>query len=181
MIDLRANPFFLDDEGISWVEETLASMTLEEKAGQVFCPLGIVGNDEALRSMICGLGVGGIMYRPGPKAVIQETHRRIQNMAKIPLLLAANTEAGGSGLSFEGTGFGSPMAVAATGDPEDAYRMGFVIKEVPIVFVNRVLGTSKMNSSIFFEALWGVIKLRLDSIFNKQRFVRRPLPRQITA
>ena len=62
-----------------------------------------------------------------------------------------------------------------------AYRMGFKIKEVPIVFVNRVLGTSKMNSSIFFEALWGVIKLRLDSIFNKQRFVRRPLPKQITA
>ncbi len=62
-----------------------------------------------------------------------------------------------------------------------AHRMGFKIKEVPIVFVNRVLGTSKMNSSIFFEALWGVIKLRWDSIFNKQRFVRRPLPRQITA
>ena len=33
MIDLRANPFFLDDEGIRWVSETLASMTLEEKAG----------------------------------------------------------------------------------------------------------------------------------------------------
>ena len=60
-----------------------------------------------------------------------------------------------------------------------AYRMGFVIKEVPIVFVNRVLGTSKMNSSIFFEALWGVIKLRWDSIFNKRRFVRQPLPKQI--
>ena len=57
-----------------------------------------------------------------------------------------------------------------------AHRMGFVIKEVPIVFVNRVLGTSKMNSSIFFEALWGVIKLRWDSIFNKRRFTRRPLP-----
>ena len=126
MIDLKANPFFLDDEGISWVKETLSSMTLEEKAGQVFCPLGLAGNEEALRGMICGLGVGGIMYRPGPKAMIQETHRRIQDMAKIPLLLAANTEAGGSGLSFEGTGFGCPMAVAATGDPEDAYRMGFV-------------------------------------------------------
>ena len=62
-----------------------------------------------------------------------------------------------------------------------AYRMGFVIKEVPIVFVNRVKGTSKMNSSIFFEALWGVIKLRLESIFNKQRFVRQPLPKQLTA
>ncbi len=126
MIDLKANPFFLDDEGIQWVNETLASMTLEEKAGQVFCPLGLAGNEEALRGMICGLGIGGIMYRPGPKAVIQETHRRIQNMAKIPLLLAANTEAGGSGLSFEGTGFGCPMAVAATGDPENAYRMAYV-------------------------------------------------------
>ncbi|MBQ6166961.1 MAG: polyprenol monophosphomannose synthase [Muribaculaceae bacterium] len=62
-----------------------------------------------------------------------------------------------------------------------AHCMGFKIKEVPIVFVNRVLGTSKMNSSIFFEALWGVIKLRWDSIFNKQKFTRRPLPKQITA
>ena len=57
--------------------------------------------------------------------------------------------------------------------------MGFKIKEVPIVFVNRVLGTSKMNSSIFFEALWGVIKLRWDSIFNKLRFQRKPLPKQL--
>ena len=60
-----------------------------------------------------------------------------------------------------------------------AYRMGFRIKEVPIVFVNRVHGTSKMNSSIFFEALWGVIKLRWDSIFNKLRFQRKPLPKQL--
>jgi dolichol-phosphate mannosyltransferase len=60
-----------------------------------------------------------------------------------------------------------------------AHRMGFKIKEVPIVFVNRVLGTSKMNRSIFFEALWGVIKLRWDSIFNKERFVRRQLPQQL--
>ena len=61
-----------------------------------------------------------------------------------------------------------------------AHRMGFIIKEVPIVFINRVLGTSKMNSSIFFEALWGVIKLRLDSLFNKKRFTRVSLPKQLT-
>jgi dolichol-phosphate mannosyltransferase len=54
-----------------------------------------------------------------------------------------------------------------------AHCMGFTIKEVPIVFVNRVLGESKMNSSIFFEALFGVIKLRWDSLFNKRRFRRR--------
>ena len=62
-----------------------------------------------------------------------------------------------------------------------AHRMGFKIVEVPIVFVNRVLGSSKMNSSIFGEALFGVIKLRWDSLFNKERFVRRPMPKQLQA
>lgn len=65
------------------------------------------------------------MYRPGLAAEIQNTHRAIQSMARIPLLLAANTEHGGDGLAFEGTSFGQPMAVAATDDPENAYRMGF--------------------------------------------------------
>ena len=48
-----------------------------------------------------------------------------------------------------------------------AYKHGFKIKEVPIIFVNRELGTSKMNSSIFGEAVFGVIKLRLRSLFTK--------------
>ena len=41
-----------------------------------------------------------------------------------------------------------------------AYRLGFRIVEVPVIFVNRQKGTSKMSSSIFGEAFWGVIKLR---------------------
>lgn len=41
-----------------------------------------------------------------------------------------------------------------------AHVLGFRITEVPIVFVNRVLGTSKMSSGIFGEALFGVIKLK---------------------
>ncbi|MFS9669863.1 polyprenol monophosphomannose synthase, partial [Klebsiella pneumoniae] len=44
----------------------------------------------------------------------------------------------------------------------------FKIVEVPIVFVNRQLGTSKMNSSIFGEAVFGVISLRLKSIFSRK-------------
>ena len=47
----------------------------------------------------------------------------------------------------------------------------FKIVEVPIIFVNRQLGTSKMNSSIFGEAVFGVISLRLKSIFHKKDFV----------
>ena len=48
-----------------------------------------------------------------------------------------------------------------------AYKCGFKIKEVPIIFVNRVLGTSKMSSGIFGEAVFGVIRLKVDSWFKK--------------
>lgn len=48
-----------------------------------------------------------------------------------------------------------------------AYKCGFRIKEVPVVFVNRRLGTSKMNSSIFGEAVFGVLRLRMDGWFKK--------------
>ena len=48
-----------------------------------------------------------------------------------------------------------------------AYKCGFKLKEVPIVFVNRVLGTSKMNTSIFGEALFGVLRLKWGSFFRK--------------
>lgn len=48
-----------------------------------------------------------------------------------------------------------------------AYKYGFKIVEVPIIFVNRVLGTSKMNSGIFGEAVFGVIRLKWNSLFKK--------------
>lgn len=48
-----------------------------------------------------------------------------------------------------------------------AYKCGFTIKEVPVIFINRELGTSKMNSSIFGEAVFGVIKLKVNSWFHK--------------
>ena len=48
-----------------------------------------------------------------------------------------------------------------------AYKCGFRIKEVPVIFVNRELGTSKMNSSIFGEAVFGVLRLRWDGWFRK--------------
>ena len=48
-----------------------------------------------------------------------------------------------------------------------AYKYGFRIKEVPVIFINRELGTSKMNSSIFGEAMFGVIRLKWESLFKK--------------
>lgn len=48
-----------------------------------------------------------------------------------------------------------------------AYKCGFKIKEVPVIFINRELGTSKMDSSIFGEAIFGVIRLKWNSFFHK--------------
>ena len=48
-----------------------------------------------------------------------------------------------------------------------AYKCGFKITEVPVIFINRELGTSKMNGSIFGEAVFGVIKLKIGSWFHK--------------
>lgn len=48
-----------------------------------------------------------------------------------------------------------------------AYKCGFKIQEVPIIFVNRVLGTSKMSGGIFGEAVFGVIRLKWNSFFRK--------------
>lgn len=48
-----------------------------------------------------------------------------------------------------------------------AYKCGFKIKEVPVIFINRELGESKMNGGIFGEAMFGVIRLRLDGWFKK--------------
>ena len=48
-----------------------------------------------------------------------------------------------------------------------AWKLGFQLVEVPIIFVNRKLGTSKMSSGIFGEAFWGVIKLKFRR-FNRK-------------
>ena len=64
------------------------------------------------------------------------------------------------GIRFKGYAFQIEMKFTA-------YKCGFKIVEVPVIFINRELGTSKMNSSIFGEAVFGVIKLKMHSWFHK--------------
>jgi dolichol-phosphate mannosyltransferase len=45
-----------------------------------------------------------------------------------------------------------------------ASKLGFKVREVPIIFINRQLGTSKMSGGIFGEAFWGVIRLKFRKI-----------------
>lgn len=49
-----------------------------------------------------------------------------------------------------------------------AHQLGFKVGEVPIVFTNRVLGTSKMNSGIFGEAFFGVISIKFRSLLKRK-------------
>lgn len=49
------------------------------------------------------------------------------------------------------------------------WKLGFHIEEVPIVFTDRKEGTSKMSGGIFNEALWGVLRMKLGSMFGKYK------------
>lgn len=53
-----------------------------------------------------------------------------------------------------------------------AVKLGFEVKEVPIIFTDRTEGTSKMNKGIFTEAVFGVIQLRMRSFFGKIKPVK---------
>lgn len=70
---------------------------------------------------------------------------------------------------FKGYAFQIEMKYTAT-------KCGFTVTEVPIIFVNRVLGTSKMSSGIFSEGFFGVMRLRLQSLWRK--YPRKPQARQ---
>ena len=63
-------------------------------------------------------------------------------------------------IRFKGYGFQIEMKFTA-------YKMGYKIKEVPVVFVNRREGVSKMSGGIFSEAFFGVMRLRWDGWFRK--------------
>lgn len=125
-INLKGNPFYLNDNDIKWIEDTIKNMTLEEKIGQLFCPIGMVPDEEYLKNSLLSKHIGGILFRSGESKEMQRIHNFLQENSKIPLLIAANLEAGGDGIATEGTAFGKQMQIAATNDPEFAYKLGKV-------------------------------------------------------
>lgn len=124
-MDLKGNPYFLNDAQIRWVQTTLAGMTRKQKIGQLFCCLGVgVMGNKKMDYLTREIGIGGIMFRAQKAEGVQNIYRRLQASSPIPLLCAANLESGGSGACQTGTNFSMPMGVAATGNIENAYRLG---------------------------------------------------------
>lgn len=57
----------------------------------------------------------------------------------------------------------------------NAWKMGYKIVEIPIIFTERKMGTSKMTGGIFNEALWGVLRMKLRSIFRRHgKSIKQP-------
>ncbi len=126
MVNLRANPFFLTDSQVQWVERTLKELSTEEKIGQMFCPIGMNTEEAFLEDFVHEFHPGAMLYRPMPAAQVQKTHAYLQEQSKIPMLFAANLESGGNGIAADGTYFARPMSVAASDNPENAYRLGAI-------------------------------------------------------
>lgn len=126
MIDLKARPFYLKDEDVKWVEETLKGMSTEEKAGQLFCVLFKKAEQSEFDYILNILQPGGCMFRVVPVENAVNASNFLQAHSRVPLLIAANLEKGGNGIVSEGTLVGSPMEIAATGDIKNLERMATV-------------------------------------------------------
>lgn len=128
MVDLTAKPFYLNEKQIQWVEDTIANMTQEEKLGQLFVLLkaqpGV--NEAQIHASVELSHQGGLRWQGGDRNQVYEQSRLYQQYSKVPLLIAANCDDGGSGCLPEGT-FVATAAEAGAGEgTETAYHMGLV-------------------------------------------------------
>src|SRR6266446_4390221 len=118
-------------EALKWANQQLGKMSLDEKIGQLIS-VGVnatfLNQDseafKALRHQVVDNHVGGIILFRGPVYESVVIVNRMQTLAKYPLLISADLEAG-SGMRFDDTvNFPWNMAIAATGNPDFARRAG---------------------------------------------------------
>ncbi|WP_310060462.1 gluconokinase, GntK/IdnK-type [Arthrobacter ginsengisoli] len=125
-VDLQAAPFNLDDDAIAWVDSTIAGMSLGEKIGQLFINHNNDYSPEYLDGVLDTFHVGGMRYRPGPSAAVQEHIRYAQSKTSIPLLVASNPEMGGAGSCDDGTFVSTHLQAGSHPDKAIARQMGQV-------------------------------------------------------
>ena len=126
MVDLRAKPYYLNDEDIAWVENTIASMTDEEKVGQLFWQLTAGNSEEYLKELMEKYHLGGCRYNGMPGQMVLNQNRLLQKYAKVPVFIACNPEQGGNGVCPDGTFVANQIKIGATGKEEYAKAMGHI-------------------------------------------------------
>lgn len=129
-VNLKAKPFELTDDQVEWVEATIEGMTLEEKLGQLFLPMAVEAPEDVLAKYDrMGLRPGGVLLRSGTAAQTREKIAAFQRHAKIPMLIAGDLDRGSFNMISDGTQYGHEMLLAASGDPQMAYRGGKIMGE----------------------------------------------------
>lgn len=126
MVDLKQKPFYLSEQQIQWVQETLQGMTVEEKIGQLFIMLDRKKDREEAKLLFEKYHIGGCRYQNEPAEKIYEQNRFYQEHSKIPLLIACNCDNGGSGACSDGTHIATAAACGATDDDTTSWNVGYV-------------------------------------------------------
>lgn len=128
MIDLKAKPFFLNEEQIAWVDKIFADLSLDEKIGQLFVILkAIPGVEESMiRGMLEQSHQGGLRWQGGDMPTVYQQNTSFQRLSKVPLLIAANCDDGGNGCLNEGTFVATAAECGAGAGTENAYHLGLV-------------------------------------------------------
>ena len=137
MVDLKAKPFCLSEEAIAWVNETIDSMTLDEKAGQLFVQMRKSLDEETVKNTLNKYHQGGLRWQGGDRFLVYDQNKLYQDNSRIPLLIAANCDNGGDGCLIDGTFVDTAAEAAAGAGTKTAYDMGYVAgKEASSVGVN---------------------------------------------
>lgn len=170
MVNLKAKPYYLNQEQIDYIHKTVKKMTVDEKVGQLFFMIGEDEESTDLKKFIKKYQPGGMMYRPDKAKKIKHEIARAQKASKFPMFFAANLESGGNGIVTEGTWFGTPLQMAATDDPHSAFELGNVagseaaqvgnnMSFAPIVDIDNNFRNPIMNTRTFGSNKSRVIKM----------------------
>lgn len=124
MVNLKEKPYYLSDEDIAWVNNTIKNMTDEEKVGQLFWQLTAGNSEEYLKELMEKYHLGGCRYNGMPGQMVLNQNRILQKYAKVPVFIACNPEQGGNGVCTDGTFVSSQVKIGATGKTEYAKEMG---------------------------------------------------------
>ena len=132
-VDLTASPYHLNNNQITWVEETLGKLSDEEKIGQLFFNLfSLEGGkkffdaDLTNKDILERYHIGGVRYEGGNKEDVQNLLNDLQRHTKIPVLVSANCDSGGNGACKDGTYIASAAQCEAAQDTKVSYNAGLV-------------------------------------------------------
>ena len=123
---MEKSPYYLDQDQMDWVLETLKAMDTEQKIRQMFCTIAYTDNEDYLKGIADGQ-FGGLMCRTMKKEELIHLAAYLQSHVKIPYFIAGNMEAGMNQCCDTGTRVGCQMAIAATGNVENASKLGQVV------------------------------------------------------